>query len=103
MKKNTLQVPRWTVGLDVSDKWCHLAVLDRSGNVVEKSRVRTAENTLRQRFSKSSLRGKRLRVILEVGPHSHWMSRLIEEEGHEVIVANPRRLKLIYESDSKSD
>ena len=50
------------------------------------------------------MRGKpRLRVVLEAGPHSHWISRLIEEEGHEVIVANPRRLKLIYQSDSKSD
>ena len=103
MKKTTLQVPRWTVGLDVGDKYCHLAGVDRSGELVGKSRVPTEESALRQCFSKSATRGKRLRVVLEAGPHSHWISRLVEEEGHEVIVANPRRLKLIYESDSKCD
>lgn len=103
MKKNTQQVPRWTVGLDVGDEYCHLAVVDRAGNVVGKSRVATEDGALRKQFSRSGTRGKRLRVVLEAGPHSHWISRLIEEEGHEVIVANPRRLKLIYDSDSKSD
>lgn len=101
MKKNTLQVPRWTVGLDVGDKWCHVAVVDRGGKLVEKSRVPTEADALRERFSSS--KKNRLRVILEAGPHSHWISRLLEEEGNEVIVANPRRLKMIYDSDSKSD
>lgn len=101
MKKNTLQVPRWTVGLDVGDKWCHIAVVDRGGKLVEKSRVPTEADALRERFDAS--KKNRLRVILEAGPHSHWISRLLEEEGHEVIVANPRRLRMIYDSDSKSD
>jgi transposase len=101
VKKNTLQVPRWTVGLDVGDKWCHVAVVDRGGKLVEKSRVLTEADALRERFSSS--KKNRLRVILEAGPHSHWISRLLEEEGNEVIVANPRRLKMIYDSDSKSD
>jgi transposase len=101
VKKNTLQVPRWTVGLDVGDKWCHVAVVDRGGKLVEKSRVPTEADALRERFSSS--KKNRLRVILEAGPHSHWISRLLEEEGNEVIVANPRRLKMIYDSDSKSD
>jgi transposase len=48
------------------------------------------------------MRGK-VRVILEAGPQSHWISRLLEEEDNEVLVANPRRLKMIYDSDSKSD
>ena len=102
MKKNTLQVPRWTVGLDVGDKYCHLAVVDRAGNLVGKSRMATEDKALRQWFSSTSMRGK-VRVVLEAGPQSHWISRLLEEEGHEVIVANPRRLKMIYGSDSKSD
>lgn len=106
MKKNTLQLPRWTVGLDVSDDYSHLAVVDRSGTVVERSRVATEASVLRREFAKVSKRGKRLsviRVVVEAGPHSHWISRLLEEEGYEVIVANPRRLRLIYDNDSKSD
>ena len=43
------------------------------------------------------------RIALEVGPHSPWVSRLLAECGHEVIVANPRQLKLITESSRKCD
>jgi transposase len=42
-------------------------------------------------------------VILEVGPHSPWSSRLLESLGHEVIVANARRVKLIAKADRKTD
>jgi transposase len=46
---------------------------------------------------------KSSRVVLEVGTHSPWVSRLAERAGHEVIVANPRRVRLIAENDSKTD
>ena len=39
----------------------------------------------------------------EVGTHSPWVSRLLEEQGHEVIVANARRVRLITESSGKND
>jgi transposase len=38
-----------------------------------------------------------------VGPHSPWSSRLLESLGHEVIVANARRVKLIAKADRKTD
>src|SRR5262249_8427181 len=43
------------------------------------------------------------RVILEVGTHSPWVSRLVTRLCHEGIVANPRRVRLIAENDSKRD
>ena len=91
------------MGLDVGDKYCHYAVVDRSGTLLEKSRIRTDEKSLSQLFNHFSKRVKRLRVILEVGPHSPWISRFIEGMGHETIVANPRQLKLISQNDSKDD
>jgi transposase len=103
VKKNTLQIPRWTVGLDVGDKWCHIAVVDRGGKLIEQSRVATEAEGLRKKLKSMKTNNARLRIILEAGPHSQWISRLLEEEGHEVIVANPRRLKMIYDSDSKCD
>ncbi|MEX0842817.1 MAG: IS110 family transposase, partial [Gemmatimonadota bacterium] len=45
----------------------------------------------------------RVRVVLEVGIHSPWISRLLAERGHEVVVANPRKLRLIYENPRKTD
>jgi transposase len=42
-------------------------------------------------------------VILEVGTHSPWIIRLVTACGHEAIVANPRRVRLIAQNVSKSD
>lgn len=41
--------------------------------------------------------------MLEAGTTSGWISRLAEAAGHEVIVANPRELRKIHQSDRKND
>lgn len=74
-------------------------MLDASGEVIESFRVRTTKPALRSRLA--SYRSSR--VVLEVGTHSPWISRVVASEGHEAIVANPRRVQLIAENDSKSD
>lgn len=45
----------------------------------------------------------RCRVALEVGGDSPWVSRKLEAFVHEVIVANPRNVRLIGESTRKVD
>ena len=45
----------------------------------------------------------RSRIALETGTHSPWISRLLSESGHEVIVANARKVRLIGESRQKDD
>ena len=45
----------------------------------------------------------RSRVALETGTHSPWISRLLSELGHEVIVANACKVRLIGESRRKDD
>jgi transposase len=42
-------------------------------------------------------------IALEAGPHSPWISRLLERCGHEVIVGNPAKIPSISRSRSKSD
>jgi transposase len=44
-----------------------------------------------------------MRVVMEVGTHSPWVSRLLQLLGHEVLVANARRVRLIYANDAKND
>lgn len=65
----------------------------------EEARVTTTPKALTRRFAGMSP----ARLVLEVGTHSHWMSRLLDDCGHEVIIANPRMLRFIYRNDSKSD
>lgn len=95
----TGQATGLTVGLDVSDIYTSLCILDEEGNVVEEGRVRTTTPALERRFSMLSP----CRMVLEVGTHSPWMSRLLAGFGHEVIVANPRQVQLIARSDRKRD
>jgi transposase len=44
-----------------------------------------------------------MRIALEAGAHFPWMSRLLVGLGHEVIVANPTKVRMISASDSKND
>lgn len=88
-----------TIGMDVSDKHCQIAVLDAGGAVVAAARVATEAGGIRRWFG----RYPGARVVLEVGPHSPWLSRLLAELGHEVIVANPRKVALIHGQETKND
>ena len=94
MESNTM-----TIGCDLGDKYTQVCVLDQLGNVLEKTRIRTTRTSVEKYFMKRA----RLRVVLEVGVHSRWTSELLEDLGHEVIVANPRQVKLIYARKSKDD
>jgi transposase len=91
--------PTWTVGMDLGDRTSHFCVLDEGGMVVERGKVQTTLEDLRKRFKSQT----RMRIALEVGTHSPWVSRLLKELGHEVLVANPRKTRLIYENRGKQD
>ena len=99
MQQHTTNAAPMTVGLDVGDRYSYLCVLDAAGEVVEEGRIPTTAAALQRRF----LSAERMRIVLETGTHSPWMSRALEALGHEVLVANARRLRLIAEHDTKSD
>jgi transposase len=87
------------VGLDVGDRKTYYCMLDSDGSVASEGSILTKEAALCTYFG-----GKvRMRIALEAGSHSPWISRLLTELGHEVIVANARNLRMISESDSKND
>jgi transposase len=88
-----------TVGLDLSDTHSTLCVIDAEGEELETGRVRTRTPDLLRRFSALPPS----RVVLEVGTHSPWVSRLLSALGHEVVVANPRRVRLIAQGERKTD
>jgi transposase len=99
MTKVLPQVPGWTVGLDVGDRFTQVCGIDADGVVVVEERIRTTPTAIERWFTGRA----RLRVVLEVGTHSPWLSRLVARCGHEVLVANARRLRFIYDSERKSD
>lgn len=101
MSDGSSEQPKVTAGLDLGDKYSYLCLVDtESGEVMEEGRLRTAPETLRRRFSSEQ---QTLRIAIEAGTHSPWVSRLLEECGHEVLVANPRKTRLIYSNKRKTD
>lgn len=99
MHESNTMVPALTAGLDVSDRYTQIYVVDAAGQRVEETRIRTTQPAVRQWFTGRP----RMRVVLEVGTHSPWLSRVLAACGHEVLVANARKLRLIYQNDRKSD
>ncbi|HWD68070.1 MAG TPA: IS110 family transposase [Caulobacteraceae bacterium] len=98
-REATKDKPEMTMGIDVGDRYSHLCLVDGEGEVVERDRVRSTEAALRRYFEDAP----RLRIALECGTHSPWMSRLLKQFGHQVIVANARKIPTITESESKND
>src|SRR5215204_4514628 len=91
---------KMTAGVDLGDKYSYLFVLDnQSGEVVEEGRLRTTPDDLRRRFDSA----ERMKIAIEVGTRSTWVSRLLEECAHEVLIANPRKTRLIYGEQRKTD
>lgn len=86
-------------GVDLGDKSSEVFLADEAGACVSRVKVRTTEAGFRKVFAGM----ERMVVALEVGTHSPWVSRLLKELGHEVVVANPRQLPLIYRNNSKND
>ena len=94
------QQPSVTVGIDVGDRHSHLCLVDtRTGEVVEETRTTTTPAAFERRFAGA----EPMRVAVEAGTHSPWISRLLERCGHEVLVANARKLGLIYAQGKKND
>jgi len=88
-----------TVGLDLGDKSSRYCILDEAGEVVNEDQVPTTKAGLDSLFAKMPAS----RIALEVGTHSPWVSRHLASMGHEVIVANAHKVKLITQSVRKND
>ena len=88
-----------TIGLDLGDRSSWYCVLDEAGEVISEQKLGTTPEAMKEVFSAMP----RSRIALETGMHSPWVSRLLSELGHEVIVAHARNVRLIGESLRKDD
>lgn len=88
-----------TVGIDLGDRYSNYCVLDEEGKAIDQGRVSMTQAAV----EKAARKWPAGEVALEVGTHSRWVAELLETLGHKVIIANPRRLKLITENVNKHD
>jgi len=70
------------LGIDVHLKSTEICELSEKGKILDRSRIPTTELGYRRYFG----RRKRRRIVMESGPSTPWVYRLLRELGHEVIV-----------------
>jgi transposase len=98
-RKQNFSAKKLTIGMDLGDRFSYYCVLDEAGEVLIEQKLPTTRAAMQQVFG----RMPRSRVALETGAHSPWVSRLLTQLGHEVIVAHARNVRLIGESSRKDD
>ena len=86
-------------GLDVGDRVTHVCCVDHQRKVVERKRFPTTPEGVRKAFGDRPAS----KVVLEAGSQSPWMSDLLRSLGHEVVVADARRVAAITRSGRKTD
>jgi transposase len=90
----------WYVGIDLGDKKSRVCLFDAtSSSPITEGAIATTAAELADWFSGLG----RLQIALEVGTHSPWISELLESFGHEVVIANPRKMESIHKSKRKND
>ena len=93
------KIPPQTIGIDLGDKRHAICVVDQDAEIVEQRSITNRKESIRRLSQKHP----KARMIMETGTHSPWISRMFQDLGHEVIVANARKLRMIYMNHRKSD
>lgn len=88
-----------TLGIDLGDRKSMICELDAKGQQVSMRSVSTTSAGLCKYLKNKPS----CLIALEAGTHSAWISRFLEELGHRVLVGNPRKLRVIWDSDNKQD
>lgn len=86
-------------GIDLHTKSSEVAIIDAGGAVREEARIPTTEASFVRYFG----RREPMVICIEAGGVSAWAQRLLRSLGHEVVVANPLRVRLIAEATLKND
>ena len=88
-----------TIGIDLGDKKHQIHILDKDGKTIKVCQISNTAQAIESFFSQY----KGAMVAIEASPHSPWISRLLEKIVLKVLVGNPRKLRMIWDSDNKDD
>ena len=88
-KRYGMNLDRLTIGLDLGDKKSNYCILSPDGEIMTEGKVATEREAMGKQFAVLSSS----RVVMEVGTHSAWVEEVLEECGHEVVVANARKME----------
>ena len=99
MVKTSVSTEVSAIGVDLGDRRCQVCVLDRDGSVLEEATIPTTWSAFERKFASLA----RTRIVIETGTHANWVHDLLVKIGHEVVVANARKVRAISANERKSD
>ena len=88
-----------TTGLDLGDRKTDYCTLDAQRQVVGRGKFPTTREALVREFGGIPRR----QFVIEAGSQSLWVSHLLRELGHEVLVVDPRRVQKLVAGNRKTD
>ena len=86
-------------GIDLGSKRSEACLLDEQGAPLERVTLATTAAALERHFAHRPA----LLIAIETGGQTNWVRRRLEALGHRVLVADARRVKLIWDTHSKDD
>lgn len=99
MTNTTAAAPMLTTGMDLGDRTTHRCTLGADRQVTVRDRFPTTRDSLHRLFGGIA----RQRVVIEAGSQSLWVSHMLTELGHEVMVVDPRRVQKLVSGNRKTD
>ena len=87
------------IGIDLGDKNSNYCIMDEEAEILAEGVIGMTTDEFSVYFS--ALPSSR--IAMEVGTHSPWVNALLKDLGHEVYVANPRKMESIQKSTRKND
>ena len=75
------------IGIDIGDVENKVCVLDHDGEIVEKASIENTVSGINSFFDRFDS-PRQVRVAVETGTHSPWISQLLEARGFQVLVGN---------------
>ena len=98
---STMNQKLW-VAMDLSDKLNEFYAIDANGEKVASGKISNTPAAVKEFFS-TFRQGADLTVIIEAGTCSPWIAHIVNSCGHKLIVANPRKVRAIWDSVNKTD
>ena len=92
----------FVIGMDLGDKTHELCVLDGEGEIVRQDTISNNKKMILRYFDRFDT-PERVIVAMETGTHSPWISELLQVNGFQILVANSRKLRMIWNSNNKND
>jgi transposase len=91
---------RHFIGIDTHCQFCEIAVVNHSGELVQRDRCATCIPTLLQVIDQVP---QPRALVIEEGPLAGWLWRSLHEAVDEMVVSEPRRNRLIAKEGDKDD